>query len=936
LGRLTRVLPAVSARRQIDEQLEALGAVRVLDPSAREKRIAAQNALQEADRNEKKLLEKQQRLTGLLESLQLNSAVLDRGPSLERLPERLGAYQKAQDDLPALQSRITLAKEDAEAILKQLGRGESLSAVDQLWVEATTRARIEKLAQEGIALESNSAQAVLTKVVGEEQRLQAELRARSEPRETLALKQTLEQARGRLHLEAQKRSLDQQLESAQTRLTNQFFTLPLWRGTPAEARALTLPQPETVERFAAEMEWMARQKERLEGRKTIADERLASTLGELAALRAEGYIASESDLVTARQRRDDLWQELKMLWASGCDPTDAKVTSSVDRYQITVVEADQRADQLWRDAERGATFASLNADRARLEAESAEFVKQLQTIEQHSRDRWQKWREHWTPLGIDPLRPGEMRGWLSRFDKLVESANAVEGLIRDRERMVEEIAVERKCCERELDGIGESYPPELSLSGLVERGQVFLEKLENEARARAQLLRDLSRVSEERRQAETAVQRAREALDAWRARWAAAVAAIGLPANAGVEEAGAVLDGLSRLSQIVQKMRLDQKRGSDIESDARRFAEDIDGLVKACAPELDSLPGVRERAEKLYRIYLEMQIALNRRRELSQELDENRRERDQVTEQREQARAQLVELLRDAQSESVEQLQEAETRSQKVRELSAKQSDLDEQLAREGIALAELIAQTEQVDPDGLAPEIETVRSELETVEAELSADHQKLGTVRQKLAQWDGSAEAADAAAEAEQALADIKALAQSYARVKLASSLLTREIERYRDEKEGPILRRASEIFRQMTLGNFDKLVAKMGAQDQRQLWCLRSSGQDVSVEGLSDGTRDQLYLALRLASLEQHLAANEPLPLILDDIFINFDDQRTRAALDILSSVARQTQVLLFTHHTRMLEIARTTLSPRDFSEHILGPSELPRLLSSDQLG
>ena len=43
------------------------------------------------------------------------------------------------------------------------------------------------------------------------------------------------------------------------------------------------------------------------------------------------------------------------------------------------------------------------------------------------------------------------------------------------------------------------------------------------------------------------------------------------------------------------------------------------------------------------------------------------------------------------------------------------------------------------------------------------------------------------------------------------------------------------------------------------------------------MSDGTLDQLYLALRLASIEQHLASQEPMPLVLDDIFIHFDDGR-----------------------------------------------------------
>jgi uncharacterized protein YhaN len=79
-------------------------------------------------------------------------------------------------------------------------------------------------------------------------------------------------------------------------------------------------------------------------------------------------------------------------------------------------------------------------------------------------------------------------------------------------------------------------------------------------------------------------------------------------------------------------------------------------------------------------------------------------------------------------------------------------------------------------------------------------------------------------------------------------------------------------------------------------------------VGVEGMSDGTRDQLYLALRLATLEQYLANHEPLPFIVDDILIQFDDQRAEAALQVLAELSAKTQVLFFTHHWRLVELAK----------------------------
>ena len=90
------------------------------------------------------------------------------------------------------------------------------------------------------------------------------------------------------------------------------------------------------------------------------------------------------------------------------------------------------------------------------------------------------------------------------------------------------------------------------------------------------------------------------------------------------------------------------------------------------------------------------------------------------------------------------------------------------------------------------------------------------------------------------------------------------------------------------------------------------VRPGGQDiVGVEGMSDGTTDQLYLALRLASLETYLDNNEPLPFIVDDILIRFDNDRAIAVLKILAKLSEKTQVIFFTHHRHLEELAEVNV-------------------------
>ena len=77
------------------------------------------------------------------------------------------------------------------------------------------------------------------------------------------------------------------------------------------------------------------------------------------------------------------------------------------------------------------------------------------------------------------------------------------------------------------------------------------------------------------------------------------------------------------------------------------------------------------------------------------------------------------------------------------------------------------------------------------------------------------------------------------------------------------------------------------------------------------MSAGTADQLYLALRVAAIEDYLDHAEPMPFIADDLFINFDDKRAAAGFRVLNELAKKTQVLFFTHHEHLLDVARNTL-------------------------
>jgi uncharacterized protein YhaN len=168
------------------------------------------------------------------------------------------------------------------------------------------------------------------------------------------------------------------------------------------------------------------------------------------------------------------------------------------------------------------------------------------------------------------------------------------------------------------------------------------------------------------------------------------------------------------------------------------------------------------------------------------------------------------------------------------------------------------------------------------------------------------GALKQLEAGRKAEDAVARVRPAVAQYLRLRLASEVLQRAIESYREKHQGPVLSRASELFSSLTLGEHCGLTTGFGDDDKPVLVAIRKNREQVQVEGLSDGTRDQLYLALRLAAIEHHVETVSPCPVILDDILINSDDTRASAALRVIGDLAKRTQVLFFTHHRRLAEL------------------------------
>jgi uncharacterized protein YhaN len=244
-----------------------------------------------------------------------------------------------------------------------------------------------------------------------------------------------------------------------------------------------------------------------------------------------------------------------------------------------------------------------------------------------------------------------------------------------------------------------------------------------------------------------------------------------------------------------------------------------------------------------------------------------------------------------------------------MRDLQQRLETVEQELTRngDGLNIQELEQEASELDADMIEDELGRVSTELKDLQANRDKLRDQRQTVQNEIQAKDGSDLAAEASEEAEQQLATMVSGIEQYLRLQIAALILEQRIEEYRRKNQAPVLARAGELFAKLTLGSFANLRDELNESGMPILLGVRPNDLEVSVDQMSDGTRDQLYLALRLATLEQHLQKGEPMPFVVDDILIGFDDNRTKVCLEVLAELSANTQVLVFTHHRRVIELA-----------------------------
>jgi len=194
------------------------------------------------------------------------------------------------------------------------------------------------------------------------------------------------------------------------------------------------------------------------------------------------------------------------------------------------------------------------------------------------------------------------------------------------------------------------------------------------------------------------------------------------------------------------------------------------------------------------------------------------------------------------------------------------------------------------------AREIET-REELERIEADEREAASRIGALDAEIRRL----EAADEVGARRQELVMLEGraaqLSREWAVRALALRLLEETRARYERERQPDVIRAAERHFERITAGRYARIVAPPG---EAMVRVETEGGESRDTAELSRGTGEQLYLAIRFGLIEEFARHGEPLPVIMDDILVNFDADRAGRAAAAIADLATRHQVLYFTCH------------------------------------
>lgn len=929
LTRCQDALPTMAMLDEAETQLNALTDVPSLTTIALQQAYAAIEQLRVARGDVKRLESDTVRIKQARDGCAVRPEILAASAAIEQLHQELGVYKQQRKASPALEAEVTALEQALRMGMVEFELSGDVAKIESLRLPKAAEAVFKESAKL-LNLTRAKVEASRTKLA----EVEAELAVQEQHLRQLS-EQGVESLRAALAETEGVAELLRAVPEAETRLRKEeravASTHAMLFGAPkdfAATRALIVPGKAVLRRYQKELEAVSEELRIGSLAKAAALDAERAANDALAALQRGRHIPSLDDLMAARAARDEAWRLVLQQLDTASKGTENTASTARETFREALLQADAIADALHEHAQSVADAERFRHDAmcARRDINAAQSQLDNASVLQAE---WQvRWVQEWQTCGIaigtetGARTTAEMEEWREQWlafgDAFDAAQHSMEQLTQHRERIARAEAL-LSVAELGLTEEGNKITT-LGLNALLASARKRVQTADEAAGQRRAALRTVDDLRGKRAAmlAEQSLQD--KALADAMSSWTGHCAMLGLPAETSPDAGLELATGRAKLVELAAQCAAKQRALNvmreaitGFETEARTTGDAL-GVTVASAEALEAA---------LWQALVEARAAQARQDEFSTQLTAVERSLAAARVAEDDALDSLTIAQQLAFVSEPEQLPAALEAIAKKASLIERAETMHASLRGQarGSNVEEFVTRVRAEEAATLSTRLSECVGEIAESSQQLEAQTEIVRLLDEQKAKYEQAADdAANHRQQAESKAASVINDAARFVRLQLAISLLERQIETFRKANQGPLLKRSGEIFARFTRNSFAGLGVAFEANDEPVLTGLRSDGKSVRVEGMSEGTRDQLYLALRFAGLERHLTTHTAMPLILDDLFITFDDERAAAILPALAELSQKTQVLLFTHHQHLVELCQRVL-PGQCALHVL---------------
>jgi uncharacterized protein YhaN len=821
-------------------------------------------------------------------ALSFDPAWLDAADRIEAMAELAGRASGAETDLPGVRASLAQADGRCSGLRRDLGWG---VAVEPPSAAAVSAAQQQLRSYPSLSAKAAAAEEARAELEDGCEALEVRIAALPTQADPAGLAGLVEEARLNGDPAARIEAARRRLREGGSALASALAAVPDRPMTDAGLDATAAPSDVRLDAMASSL--LAAESSRagsLRARSSRASEMQAAQ-SDLDALCERARLPRPGALTEARSRRDALWTDLNQGLPERAPPG---LIVEVDR---AMRDADTAADAL---IALGREMAEAEALRGRLAGLQAEMARDEEAVGRAS----EVLAGARADLAAVAARAGSDASDMPAFRAFLRARAMAGERLRERDaaaaELLDEEAGQRALSGRIAEALGAPQPRDAELGTLLAKADGRIEAARGAAASRAALERQLEEQRSTLMSRTRAAGRAGKALADWQDRWADLSYSLGRPEDEEPVVASEMLAKVEELRAAEEGRLALQGRIDAMEQASNLLAAAVADLGRL-APEAAGLTAPEGAAVLIAGLAAERGHAARCRDADGRVIEAEARRA--VCDAEAEAAGLALEGMRAALAAATDE--EAEDRIQRARvagDARRSREEALEQIAVQGggLPLDDLGILVSETSADAGTARMRAIEATHAERGAEIERLRQDQAEGAARLASATSTLDAAEAAQRREAAQAALTRCTHEALVLHAQHSLLQAALDRRAAAAEQTLLRRIGEVFRAITGGVYAGVAVEDAGAGPTMVALEADGTTRKQLDQLSEGTCDQLYLALRIAALEDYAAAAPPLPFIVDDVLQTFDDPRTAATLRALLELSRHVQVIALTHH------------------------------------